>query len=305
MLSDVSPDEFCVTTGLAACAHSGALQQGVWIHEYAKRQGFLDDVFVGTSLVDMYAKCGCIDRAVEVFEEMPKRNVRSWAAMIGGFATHGFAGDAFQCVERMKKEDGLRPDGVALLAVLTACSHAGLKEEAQHLLTSMEVRYGVVPKHEHYSCMVDLLCRAGRLEEALELVKEMPMKPLASVWGTLLSGSRIHGNVELAEMAAEELLRLEQDGNADEDEGVYVQLSNVYLSARRQEDARRVRKMIGSRGIKKTPGCSAIEVDGKVSEFVSRDEAHPSRLQIQRMLKLLYHNIIHLTEEGQEIEAVI
>ncbi|RWR73688.1 putative pentatricopeptide repeat-containing protein isoform X1 [Cinnamomum micranthum f. kanehirae] len=300
--SDVAPDCFCVATGVAACAHLGALQQGAWIHEYAKRHGFMADVFIGTSLVDLYSKCGCLDRALEVFDEMPSRNVFSWAAMVGGFAMHGFAKEALHCLERIEEEDGLRPDGVVLLGVLTACSHAGLEEEGRRLLTNMEREYGVAPKHEHYSCMVDLLCRAGRLYEALELVREMPMRPLASVWGTMLSGSRIHGNVELAELAADELLKLEGDGIVEEDDGVYVQLSNVYLSARRREDARRVRKMMGSRGIKKTPGCSVIEVDGKANEFVVGDEAHPLRLHIQSMLKLLYHNIIHLSELGNQLE---
>lgn len=262
----------------------------------------MDDVFIGTSLVDMYAKCGCIDRAVDVFDEMPSRNVFSWAAMVGGFAMHGLAKEAIRCLERMEEEDGLRPDGVVLLGVLSACSHAGLEEEGRRLLTSMEKKYGVAPKHEHYSCRVDLLCRAGQLYEALELVREMPMKPLASVWGTLLSGSRIHGNVELAELAAEELLRLEGDGIVDEDDGVYVQLSNVYLSVKRREDARRVRTMMGSRGIKKTPGCSVIEVDGQANEFVAGDEAHPLRLHIHSMLKLLYHNIVHLSELGHQLQ---
>ncbi|KAL5973644.1 hypothetical protein ACLOJK_030298 [Asimina triloba] len=291
LVSDTEPDGFCIATGLAACAHSGALQQGIWMHELAKRNGYMDDIFIGTSLVDMYAKCGCIDKAVAAFEDMKERNAFSWAALISGLAMHGFAKEAILCLERMQEEDGLHPDGVVLLGVLTACSHAGLKEEGYSLLGSMEKCYGVAPKHEHYSCMVDLLCRAGQLDEALALVWKMPTKPLASVWGTLLSGSRILRCVELAELAAKELLELERDGGAQEDDGVYVQLSSVYLCARRQEDARRVRNMMGSRGIKKTPGCSIIEVDGKVNEFVAGDEAHPLQLQIHKMLYLLHDHI--------------
>ncbi|XP_010252255.1 PREDICTED: putative pentatricopeptide repeat-containing protein At3g28640 isoform X2 [Nelumbo nucifera] len=258
MFSDVKPDEFCIATGLTACAHSGALQQGIWIHEYIKkRDAFTEDVFVGTALVDMYAKCGCIDKAVEAFRCMPKRNVFSWAAMIGGYAVHGFAKEALHCLEKMQEEDELMPDGVVLLGVLTACKHAGLLEEGLFLLNHMESKYGVVPKHEHYSCTVDLLCRAGRLDEALKLIRRMPMKPLASVWGSLLSGCSMRGNVELAELAVEELLQLEQD--ALEEDGAYVQLSNIYLGARRSEDAQRIRRLIGDMGIKKTPGCSVIE----------------------------------------------
>ncbi|XP_043723416.1 pentatricopeptide repeat-containing protein At3g28660-like [Telopea speciosissima] len=293
LLSGIVPDEFCMATALTACAQSGALQQGMWIHEYIKkRKGFTVDVFVGTALVDMYAKCGFIDKAVEAFEEMPRRNVFSWAAMIGGFAVHGFAREALHCLQRMQEEDGLRPDGIVLLGVLTACTHAGLQEEGRLLLDSMDAVYGVAPKHEHYSCTVDLLCRAGRLDEALELIKRMPMKPVASVWGSLLSGCRSHGNVELAELAVEELLRLNHVDAAKED-GAYVQLSNVYLGARRSDDARRIRMMIGDKGIKKTPGCTVIEVNGVVNEFVAGDVAHCLRHEIHEMLNLLSFHIIH------------
>ncbi|KAK9272824.1 hypothetical protein L1049_003202 [Liquidambar formosana] len=274
LISEVEPDEYCVTTGLTACSKLGALWQGKWIHEYVKkRKGLELDVFVGTALVDMYAKCGSIDMAVEVFEGMPKRSIFSWAAMIGGFAVHGSARKAIHCLERMQVEDGLMPDGVVLLGVIIACTHAGLQEEGQYLLDNMKALYGIVPKHEHYSCVVDLLCRAGRLDEALQLIRRMPMKPLASVWGALLSGCRIRNNVDLAELAVRELLLIENGGGSEED-GAYVQLSNIYLAARQCEDASRIRRLIGDRGIKKTPGCSTIEVDGEVNEFVSGDVSH-------------------------------
>ncbi|XP_075635965.1 pentatricopeptide repeat-containing protein At3g28660-like [Castanea sativa] len=286
LVSGVEPDEFCVTTVITACAQTGAVLQGKWIHEYVKkRNGMESDVFVATALVDMYTKCGCIDMAEEVFERMPKRNVFSWAAMIGGLAVHGYARKSIHCLERMQVDDGIRPDGVVLLGVLVACTHAGLQEEGQLLLDDMENRYGIRPKHEHYSCIVDLLCRAGRLNEALQLIRRMPMKPLASVWGALLSGCRVHNNVDLAQLAVEELLMLENDGV--EEDGAYVQLSNIYLGAQRGEDACRIRRIIGDRGLKKTPGCSMIEVDGKVNEFVSGDVAHLHRAQICAILELL------------------
>ncbi|XP_021808830.1 putative pentatricopeptide repeat-containing protein At3g28640 [Prunus avium] len=287
LVTGFEPDDFCVATGLSACAHLGALRQGNWIHEYVKkRTGLKADVFIGTALVDMYAKCGCIDLAVEAFEGMPKRNVVSWAAMIGGFAAHGYATNAIHSLERMQVDDGLRPDGVVLLAVLMACTHAGLLEKGKLLLDNMKTQYGIVPKHEHYSCVIDLLCKAGRLNEALKLIRRMPMKPLASVWGALLSGCRIHNNVDLAELAVKELLQLENDVRGEE-VGAYVQLSNIYLGARRSEDAIRIRKMIGESGIKKTPGCSMIEVDGKVNEFVSGDVSHSHQAWICAMLDLI------------------
>ncbi|XP_065880056.1 pentatricopeptide repeat-containing protein At3g28660-like [Euphorbia lathyris] len=282
----VEPDEFCATTALTACAQSGALAQGKWIHEYIKKNSFKLDVFLGTALVDMYAKCGTINLAVEVFENMPKKNAFSWAAMIGGFAVHGYAMEAIRCVDRMQLEDRVRPDGVVLLGVLAACTHAGLQEEGLRLLNNMKSRYGIMPKHEHYSCIVDLLCRGRQWDEALALIKRMPMKPLASVWGAMLSSCRTHKNVELAEVAAKELLEVEY-GNRDEEDAALVQLSNIYLSAGRDEDARKVHRMIGEKGMKKTPGCSMIEVDGIVNEFVSGDVSHKDQPQIHSMLQFL------------------
>lgn len=281
-----------MATGLAACAHLGALCQGKWIHEYVKkRKGLNSDVFIGTALVDMYAKCGCIDLAVEAFEGMPKRNVVSWSAMIGAFGVHGYATEASFCLERMQVDDGIRPDAIALLAVLTACTHAGLLEKGKNLLYNMKAQYGVVPKYEHYSCVIDLLCKAGQLSEAIELIRRMPMKPRASVWGALLSGCRIQNNVDLAEIAVEQLLQL-ANYDRGEEVGAYVQLSNIYLGAQRSEDAIRIRKMIGERGIKKAPGCSMIEVDGKVNEFVSGDVSHSHCMQICTMLDLISANSV-------------
>ncbi|KAF6145326.1 hypothetical protein GIB67_002350 [Kingdonia uniflora] len=238
----VKPDKFCVATRIAACAHSGALRQGMWIHEYIRNRGlFREDLFVGTALVDMYAKCGCIKRSVEVFEGLFKRNEYSWVAMIGGIALHGLANQAICSLERMVmvKEDGVCPNGGMLLGVLTTCTHMGYEEEGTDLLEHMEGRYGVVPKHEHYSCTVNFLCRAGQLDKALELIRRMIMKPLASVWGALLSVCNIKGNVELAELVAKELLDLEPSSGVGVGKDVtYVQQSNIYVGARRCNDAR-------------------------------------------------------------------
>ncbi|KAF6151357.1 hypothetical protein GIB67_040630 [Kingdonia uniflora] len=235
----------------------------MWIHEYIRKRGlFGEDLFVRTALVDMYAKCGCIERSVEVFEGLFKRNEYSWAAMIGGFALHGLANKAICSLGRMVKEGGVCPDGVVLLGVLTGCTHTRLEEEGIDLLEHMEGRYVVVPKHDHYSCTVNLLCRAGRLDKALELIRRMPMKPLASVWDALLSACSIKGNVELTELAAKELLDLDPSSGVGVGKDVsYVQLSNIYVGAQRCNDARRVQKMMGERGIKKTPGCNVVEVN--------------------------------------------
>lgn len=281
------PDKFSVTTALTACAQAGALAQGKWIHELLKKKKWIEsDEFVGTALVDMYAKCGCLETAMEVFEKLNRRNVFSWAALIGGYAAYGYAKKAILCLEQMKREDGIKPDSVVLLGVLAACAHGGFLQEGRSMFDNMEDDYGITPKHEHYSCIVDLMCRAGRLYDAVDLIEKMPMKPLASVWGALLNGCRTHKNVELGEVAAKNLLGLEK-GNDDEEEAALVQLSNIYLNVQRNAEASKTRQMIGQRGIRKAPGCSVLEVDGNVSKFISGDMSHPKLLQIHTMIHLL------------------
>ncbi|XP_047337868.1 putative pentatricopeptide repeat-containing protein At3g28640 [Impatiens glandulifera] len=300
LLKGNEPDAFCVTTALTACAHSGAILQGKQIHEYIKqRTNLSSDAFLGTALVEMYSKCGSIDMAVQVFDNMPKRSVCSWSVIIGGFAHHGHARKAIECLEKMQVIDGLRPDGVVLLGVLTACNHAGLVIEGQSLIEKMEVKYGVRPKHEHYSCMVDMLCRAGLLDEALRLIRRMPMKPLASVWGALLSGCRTLGNIKMAEIAAKELICLENGNGVMQEDIAYVQLSNIYLAAGKSENASKIRKLMGEKGHKKTRGCSVIEIDGQMNEFVSADVSHPDRSNIHSILQLLYHCIIPQPNKSQ------
>ncbi|KAF8675437.1 hypothetical protein HU200_047807 [Digitaria exilis] len=294
----VSPDAVVLTTAVAACAQAGALDCGAWVHRYVERAapGLLGDAFVGSALVTMYAKCGCLDEAVRVFDGMPERNEYVWGTMVGAFAVHGMAVQAVACLERMTREDGVRPDGVAVLGALSACAHAGKVEDGLCLLREMRGRYGVVPGHEHYSCTVDMLCRVGRLEDAVGIIETMPMTPLVSVWGSVLAGCRSYGNVELAEVAARELEKL--GGTADE--GVYVQLSNIYLDANRKDDARRVRKMIASRGMKKVPAYSAVEVEGEVSSFVADDQAHPRRFEIWEVLRLLASQMAQKPDEEEE-----
>ncbi|ONK75263.1 uncharacterized protein A4U43_C03F15050 [Asparagus officinalis] len=189
----------------------------------------------------------------------------------------------------------MQPDGVIVLNVLSACAHAGLVSEGLQLLFEMEPRYDIVPQHEHYSCAVDMLCRVGRLDDALELIRKMPIRPLASVWGSLLTGCRLYGNVELAEMAVAELQGLTED-----DEGVYVQLSDIYRDAGRLEDARRARRLVGRRGTKKTAAWSSVEVEGAARSFLAGDCVHPRRVEIGRMLELMFEKAAKLYAELAE-----
>ncbi|BAF13100.1 Os03g0735200, partial [Oryza sativa Japonica Group] len=184
-MDGVAPDAVVLTTAITACAQAGALECGEWVHRYVERSApeLLGDAFVGSALVSMYAKCGCLEQAVRVFDGMPERNDYVWGTMVGAFAVHGRAEEAVSCLDRMAREDGVRPDGVAVLGALSACAHAGKVDDGLRLLREMSRRYGVAPGHEHYACTVDMLCRVDRLEDAVALIETMPMAPLASVWG--------------------------------------------------------------------------------------------------------------------------
>lgn len=285
----IRPDAHTITTALTACSQAGAQDQGVWIHRHLLSNNVITDSFIGSALISMYAKCGSIHEAVAVFKAMTRRDTYLWSAMVSGFAMHGLAKEAMACLARMQRE-GMRPDGVVVLGVLSACAHAGFVKEGLMLLADAERRYGIIPRHEHYSCAVDMLCRVGRLDDAVELIGRMPMRPTASVWGALLTACSTYENVEYAEIAVRGLQELRTEEVGD-DEGVYVQLSNIYLKANKMEEARRVRKMIGSRGVKKTPAYSSVEVDGLVSSFVAGDQVHPMRVEIGRILEVLNEDI--------------
>lgn len=278
----VKCNEVTVVAVLAACADLGALDLGMRIHEYSNRHGFKRNVRISNTLIDMYVKCGCLEEACKVFEEMEERTVVSWSAMIGGLAMHGRAEEALRLFSDMSQV-GIEPNGVTFIGLLHACSHMGLISEGRRFFASMTRDYGIIPQIEHYGCMVDLLSRAGLLHEAHEFILNMPMKPNGVVWGALLGACRVHKNVEMAEEAIKHLLELDPLND-----GYYVVLSNIYAEAGRWEDTARVRKFMKDRQVKKTPGWSSITVDGVVHEFVAGEESHPDTEQIfQRWDELL------------------
>ncbi|KAF8392715.1 hypothetical protein HHK36_023064 [Tetracentron sinense] len=275
----VKPRKFILSSVLAVCANVGALDQGRWIHNYIQRNSIPLDAILGTSLVDMYAKCGSLDLAWDVFEKMKWKEVFSWNAMIGGLAMHGCVEDVIDLFLKMQREK-CRPDGITFVGVLNACAHAGLVDEGLKYFNSMKRVYGVEPAVEHYGCVVDLLGRAGLLAKANDLIWSMPMKPSAAVWGALLGACRIHGNVELGEKVGKVLLELEPLNS-----GRYALLSNIYAKAGRWEDVAQVRTLMKKRGIKTTPGSSLIDLDGVLHEFVMGDGSHPQMKEIHFMLK--------------------
>eukprot|EP01018_Ginkgo_biloba_P010984 Gb_29028 [translate_table: standard] len=257
------------TCVLSACASLAALEQGKQLHNHTIKTGFEPGIIVGNALITMYCKCGSIDEAYRVFEKMPERDVITWNAMIAGYAQHGCGKEALQIFELMQKV-GIKPNHITLVGVLSACSHAGLVDEGRHYFDSMLVEHGITATTEHYTCMVDLLGRAGCLDEAEEFVNSMPFEPNASMWGALLGASRIHGNMELGKRAAEHIFKLEP-----ENAGMYVLLSNMYAAVGRWDDVTKLRVMMKDRGVKKEPGCSWIEVKNSVHAFLVGDKSHP------------------------------
>ena len=262
------------------CASTGALEWVKDVHRHILEEGHESDVRVGSALVHMYAKSGSIEDAQLVFERMEECNVMTWNIMIGGLGQHGRGQDALELFWKMKA-DGLVPDAYSFVALLSACSHAGLVDEGRQIFCAMK-DYGVEPTVVHYSCMVDLLGRAGLLEETKRFISSMPVEADAGTWGALLGACRTYGNVELGELAAKEVLRLEPA-----DACPYVLLSNIYAAAGQWDQVSFIRYMMQERGIRKEPGVSWIEISNKVHRFVVGDRSHPEAKKIYNVLNNL------------------
>lgn len=275
------PDNVALVSVLSACAQLGELEKGKAIHEYIERNGIRIDAFLSTGLVDLYAKCGCIEIAREIFNSCSDKNLFTWNAMLVGFAVHGYGELLLDHLCQMV-EAGIKPDGVTFLGVLLGCSHAGLIDEARRLFGEMESVYGVPKELKHYGCMADLLGRAGLIEEACEMINAMPVGGDVFVWGGLLGGCRVHGNVEIAEKAAEHVMEISpQDG------GVYKVLASVYANAGQWDDLAKIRRLRDVRMVKKKAGCSLIQVDEVTHEFVAGDDLHPQTNEIYSVLESL------------------
>ncbi|XP_027366619.1 pentatricopeptide repeat-containing protein At1g09190 [Abrus precatorius] len=246
------PDDASLVTVLPLCARLGAVDVGEWIHSYANAKGFLRDAInVGNSLVDFYCKCGNLQVSWGVFNGMPRKTVISWNAMISGLAYNGKGEVGVELFEEMVRE-GVEPNDSTFVGVLACCAHAGLVDRGRELFASMGVKFRVLPKLEHYGCVVDMLGRCGHVREARDLIRSMPMKPTAALWGALLSACRTYGDREMAERAARELVHLEPWNS-----GNYVLLSNIYAEEGRWDEVEKVRVLMRGGGIRKLPGQSA------------------------------------------------
>ncbi|OVA05194.1 Pentatricopeptide repeat [Macleaya cordata] len=264
--SGFNPNHFTVASVLPACTDLESLRGGREIHGYSYRHQFFKDIMVGTSLVFMYAKCGELELSRRVFNNLPRRDTIAWNTMILANSMHGNGEEALSLFHEMLNS-GVRPNSVTFTGVLSGCSHSRLVDEAQLILNSMSREYMIEPDADHYSCMVDVLSRAGRLKEAYEFIQKMPREPTPGAWGALLGACRVFKNVELGKIAAKRLFEIEP-----ENPGNYVLLSNILVAAKLWDDASEIRKMMRDRGIIKMPGCSWVQVKNKVYTFVAGDK---------------------------------
>ncbi|XP_043707805.1 pentatricopeptide repeat-containing protein At2g44880-like [Telopea speciosissima] len=279
------PNETTLISILSACSHLGAHEQGKWTDSYIKKNKFDLSIPLGNALIDMFAKCGDVENAEAVFHRMPKKCVITWTSMVSGLAINGRCRDAVALFNTMHTE-GTQPDDVIFIAVLTACTHGGLVEEGKKVFDEMVHGYNIKPRIEHYGCMVDLLGRAGKLDEAVRFVMSMPLKPNAVIWGTLLSSSKTCGNEEIVDFVTREILELEPLNP-----GYLTLISNLNASNQHWEGVLSVRTAMRQEGIEKVPGCSSIQVGDTVHEFLAKDRRHRHQKEIY---EALYGLIEHL-----------
>lgn len=277
----VKPDSFTYAAVLDTCANLATVGLGMQIHSQIIKQELLSDVYISSTLVDMYSKCGNMQDSRLMFEKSRKRDSVTWNAMICGYAHHGLGEDAIKVFEDMQLEN-VKPNHATFVSVLRACAHIGNAEKGLHYFHLMQSDYNLAPKLEHYSCMVDIVGRSGQLNEALRLIQEMPFEADTVIWRTMLCICKLHGDVEVAEKAARNLLQLDP-----QDSAAYVLLSNIYADSGMWGEMSNMRRAMKSHKLKKEPGCSWIEVKDEVHAFLVGDKAHPRCIEIYEKLHLL------------------
>lgn len=293
---DSTPNSVTMVSVLQGCAALGAIEQGKLLHGYILRRG-LDSVLpVIASLITLYARCGDLEMGRRVFDQMVKRDVVSWNAMISGYGMHGFGKKAIEIYNAMLCNK-IDPSPISFVSVLGACSHAGLVDDGRRLFESITKDHNMRPTVEHYACMVDLLGRANRLDEAAKIIQDMRIEPGPKVWGALLGSCRIHGNVELAERASKRLFELEPTNP-----GNYVLLAEIYAEAQMWNEVQRVKKLLQTQGLEKKSGCSWIEVKRKIYSFASVDEFNP---HIEQLHAFLIKLSMEMKDQGYRPETKV
>ncbi|CAI0384566.1 unnamed protein product [Linum tenue] len=278
-LQNIRPDSVTMGCLVSAAAEYGGLEQGRSVHGLLIRWQMDIDANLGSALVEMYYKTGNFEKAFNIFKTVTRKDVTLWTTMINAFAFHGYGSKALELFSKMKEE--LIPNEITFIAVLAACSHCGLVDQGIKIFNCM-ASYGIEPGAEHYGCLVDLLGRSGRLGEAKLVIERMPMKPTRSIWGAILNACQSHGDEEIAEKALTELLKLEPD-----DDGGYMLLSNMYAAEGKWCNSNEIREAMGSKGVKKTAGCSSLVVDGITHSFVAADKKHPRWVEVRSITNFL------------------
>lgn len=293
----IKPSEFTLVSLLNASSCLGSLRQGEWIHDYITKNDIELNVIVVTAIIDMYCKCGSIEIALQVFEMSPVKGLSCWNSMIFGLAVNGREDEGIQLFSRLESSS-LKPDSVSFIGVLTACNHSGLVDKAKYYFLLMTESYEIEPSIKHYGCMVDVLGRAQLIEEAREFIKSMPMSPDAIIWGSFLSACRRDGNIEMAKWATKNLMELD----LNEASG-HILMSNAYAAMGQYEKAMQERISMKKKHIEKQPGCSLIEVNGEVHEFVAGGRLHPQVSKIYSLLNDL-RLVLQETESCEFSECV-
>lgn len=273
-VTDCRPNEVTLVGVLSACAQLGSDELVEQIGNYVENQRLPRTSYLGSALIDMYTRCGHVGRARNVFSRMEQKGVITWNSMIRGLAMNGFAEDAISLYEKMA-ENGVQPNEITFVALLAACTHAGLVDQGMAFFEEMKREHHVSPQVEHCACIVDLLCKSGRLWEAYKFICDMEVEPNAVIWTTLLSSCRIHADVELAKLAASKLLATEPDNSS-----IYILLSNIYADAGLWGDVREIRDLMRSKNVQKLSAYSWIKLDGEVHKFLVQDTYHPRSAEI-------------------------
>ncbi|KAL2511265.1 Pentatricopeptide repeat-containing protein [Abeliophyllum distichum] len=287
--SGMLPDETTIISVLSACSQLGDLATGRKFHDYVLDNIMKPTVTLYNALIDMYAKCGSTEKALDVFLEMPEKNIVTWNAIISALALHGCGFRSIELFEEMEAA-GVHPDAVTFTGLLSACCHSGLIDTGRSFFHKMIHFYKIPHDTEHYACMIDILGRGGLLEEALQLVGKMPMKPDIVIWGTLLGACRTHRNVEIAKLVLKQLLELEPYSG-----GLYVLMSNIFCEAERWEDMKKIRKLMKDHGVRKSDAVTSIEIGGRISDFMVDDKRNEASDVVYTVLNQLTD---HLKSKG-------
>ncbi|XP_022732209.1 pentatricopeptide repeat-containing protein At4g21065-like [Durio zibethinus] len=277
-IEGVCPDEITMVAVLCACTDLGALELGRWVESLIEKNRVNKSVELNNALIDMFAKCGDVDKAMKLFRTMNERSIVSWTSVIVGLAMHGRGLQAVSLFHEMLR-DGVMPDDVVFIGLLSACSHSGLVEKGKEYFDLMRKEFGILPKIEHYGCMVDLLCRAGLVRKAVEFVQQMPIEPNSIVWRTLINACRTHGELKLGESIARQVIENEPMLEAN-----YVLLSNIYAKLFHWEKKTKIREVMDKKGMRKIPGSTMIEINKKIYKFVAGDVSHNQYKEIFQMV---------------------